>query len=103
MRDFLGIPEQRITGEVIVRHAATKPSAAAKSPAPEAKDSGDVQSYAIVVRYGAPTNPLTRSSNADDIDEAIRQSAPSIAEVFDPVGLAAYYFDRRDWGKMGQV
>jgi len=96
LRDFLGIPEQRITGEIIIKRAA-KPSEV------NGDDAREADSYAIIVRFGPPSNPLAKANNAEDIDEAIRQSAPSIAEIFDPVGLAAYYFDRRDWSKMGQI
>ena len=102
VRDFLGIPEQRITGEIIVRHLA-KADGGKTAGSADAKTPAQTDSYAIFVRFGSATDPLTKSSNADDIDDAIRQSAPSIAERFDPVGLAAYYFSRREWAKMEKV
>jgi tetratricopeptide (TPR) repeat protein len=88
LRDFLGIPERRISGEIIIKRPT---------------DRSEPVVYAIALHFGSPTDSFTSSKEADNVVEAIRLSAPSIAERFDPVGLAAFYFENRKWTEMKQV
>jgi tetratricopeptide (TPR) repeat protein len=84
LRDFLGIPERKITGEITIKRPAGTTGAAV---------------YSVVLQL--PSAGSLSIEHAD-IDKAINLSAQAIAEQYDPLGLAAYYFkeDKKEmWGR----
>ena len=88
LRQFLGFPESKISGEITIKRPTD-----GKAPL----------AYTIVLRFSSPTSQTAEPVEADNIDEAIRLSAPSIAERFDPVGLAAHHFKNKNWAEMNST
>jgi tetratricopeptide (TPR) repeat protein len=88
LREFLGFPESKISGEITIKRPTD-----AKAPA----------AYTIVLRFSSSAAPTAEPVEADSIDEVIRLSAPLIAEQFDPVGLAAYYLQNKNWTEMNRL
>ena len=88
LRQFLGFPESKISGEITIKRPTD-----GKAPL----------AYTIVLRFSSPASQTAESAEADNIDEAIRLSAPSIAERFDPVGLAAHHFKNKNWTEMTRL
>src|SRR5215467_14257602 len=88
LRDFLGFPERKISGEVTIRRSAD-----GKTPT----------GYRILLRFGSPLSESTKPVEADTIDEAVHLAAPAIAEQFDPVGLASFYLRTNKWGEINRL
>src|SRR5262245_52927666 len=80
LRGFFGRPERKITGEITIRRPA-----ATLWPA--------VYSIALQLPPG-PNLPAGMSVSVQhtDLDEAISLAAQSIAQHYDPLSLAAYYY-----------
>lgn len=79
LRDFLGIPELKISGALTIK----RPTDADKPP-----------EYTISLMLGPsasiPAEPVTHA----DLDQAIRLSARAIVREYDPIGLATYYLTK---------
>ena len=88
LRDFLGIPEQKIGGAITIRR-------------PDGPDKPVVYVFSLLL---GPSAGLSAKPEEDaNLDKAIRLSARSIAREYDPVGLAAYYLDRGDSKELEQL
>ena len=88
LREFLGFPERKVSGEVTVRRS---------------DDGKTPTGYRIVLRFGSPISESARPVEADTIDEAVRLAAPAVAEQFDPVGLASFYLRTKKWNEINQL
>lgn len=76
LRELLGIPERKIRGEISIR----RPS-----------DPKDAVVYSIVLYLDSPEGLSIKTAEDVDLEKAIRRSAQSIYENYDPVGLAAHF------------
>jgi tetratricopeptide (TPR) repeat protein len=79
LRDFLKIPERKVSGAITIRRPEGKPVL-----------------YKVALVLSPPVGLPAKPEEHADVEEAIRLSARWIARQHDPVGLAAYYFDQRD-------
>lgn len=88
LRDFLGIPEQKIGGAITIIR-------------PDGPDKPVV--YRVALLLGPSASLSAKPEENANLDEAIRLSARSIARQYDPVGLAAYYIKNRRPDEMNQL
>jgi tetratricopeptide (TPR) repeat protein len=80
LRNFFGHPERKITGEITIKRPAGPIWPAV---------------YSIALRLPADPNLHAETSlrvEHTDIDEAINLAAQSIAQQYDPLSLAAFYY-----------